>query len=70
MSARNPAPHVHYVEPITTRVHHVHHDAKGSRRFRCVCKQLLTWPSNPKPGVRIKELHRDIKCGCGIVHTR
>lgn len=48
-----------------------HHNARGSRRFRCDrCDRLHVWPQGPKAKVRVPEVDRDVLCPCGLVHTR
>ena len=55
---------------VQTGVMSIHHPARGSMRVRCPCGRLMHWPYNPKPGRRIPESHRNMRCHCGILHTR
>jgi len=48
----------------------VHHNATGSRRFKCTCGRTHDWPRNPKPGKRVPDLYRYVMCECCVMHTR
>lgn len=46
----------------------IHHDAAHSRRFRCPCGALHTWPLAEKSGKPAQI--RELECVCGQRHTR